>query len=191
MTECSIEGCGNKVFAKGWCSKHYTRWYKYGDPLTLRQEQNHGLTLVQRLLARREERDGCWEWTGSRDAKGYGRLNIDNIPVLVHRASWTAFNGPIPEDAHVLHRCDNPKCFKPEHLFLGDHQMNMADKMQKKRHRFGVSRGTDHGCAKLTDDQVREIRASEGPSRIVAEAYNISGRQVRDIRARKVWKHIP
>lgn len=190
MSECTIEGCGKPVLAKGWCSMHYNRWRKNGDPLTIRQEQHHGLSLMERLLARRQINGSCWEWTGSADVRGYGRLNIGNAPVLVHRASWEAHHGPIPAGKYVCHRCDNPKCFRPEHLFLGDQQMNMDDKMKKKRHRYGVSRGTSHGGAKLTDQQVLEIRASSGPSRIVAEQYGISGRQVRDIRTLKVWKHL-
>lgn len=190
MSICKIEGCGKSSYARGWCGMHYRRWRLYGDPLTVKQEQYHGLSLVERLLARREVNGQCWEWAGSADAKGYGRLNIGDMPTLVHRVSWEAFHGPIPNGLYVCHRCDNPKCFRPEHLFLGDQQMNMDDKMKKKRHRYGVSRGTAHGCSKLTEQQVREVRASEGPSRIIAERYGISGRQVRDIRALKVWKHL-
>lgn len=190
MKLCSIERCGKKAVAHNWCPAHYRRWKKYGDPLEVRQQQNHGLSLMDRLMARCIKSTGCWDWTGSVDAKGYGRLNVGNRPMQAHRTSWEAFRGPIPGGQHVLHRCDNPKCIRPEHLFLGDQASNMADKMAKKRHRYGVSRGTDHGCSKLNEEQVREIRASTGPSRIIAELYGISGRQVRDIRTLKVWKHL-
>jgi hypothetical protein len=190
MAICSVEGCTKTAIARGWCSAHYTRWKKHGDPLTVKQEQFHGLSLAGRLMARCVKTPTCWEWTGSADKRGYGRLNIGEVPMLAHRLSWQAFRGPIPEGAHVLHRCDNPRCIRPEHLFLGDHAMNMADKMAKKRHRYGVSRGSDHGMARLNEAQVREIRASSGPSRIVAEKYGISGRQVRDIRTGNSWKHV-
>jgi hypothetical protein len=190
MSKCIIEGCEKRAIGRGWCAAHYQRWRKNGDPLTVKQSQNHGLSLAERLMARCTKNGGCWDWNGSADAKGYGRLNIGNKPVLAHRASWEAFRGQIPNGSYVLHKCDNPRCIRPEHLFLGDQQMNMEDKMKKKRHRYGVSKGTDHGCSKLTEQQVLEIRASSGPSRIIAEQYGISGRQVRDIRALKVWKHL-
>ncbi|WP_082549806.1 HNH endonuclease signature motif containing protein [Mesorhizobium sp. Root157] len=190
MSQCIIDGCEKRVLGRGWCAMHYNRWRKNGDPNKVKQHQNHGLSLIERLMARCDDTGSCWEWTGSADSKGYGRLNLGDTPILVHRASWEAFRGPIPEGMFVCHRCDNPRCFRPEHLFLGDQQMNMDDKMSKKRHRYGVSRGADHGCAKLTEQQVRDIRASSGPSRIIAERFGISGRQVRDIRALKVWKHL-
>jgi len=191
MKTCKIDGCENLVMARGWCAAHYTKWRKYGDPLTVRQHQMHGATLLERWAANVEKSSGCWKWTGYRDQNGYGRINIGNMPVLAHRVAWQLLCHEITSEQHVLHRCDNPSCVRPEHLFLGDHAMNMADKMAKKRHRFGVSRGVAHGCAKLNEEQVREIRASNGPSRIVAQQYGVSGRQVRDIRARRVWRHLP
>lgn len=189
--ECKIDGCGRSVFARGWCGRHYKKWKAYGDPLISRQSQIHGVSLVERFNAYVTQRgSGCWEWQGFRDPNGYGRLNVKNRPVLAHRISWEIHCGPIGVDQQVLHRCDNPPCVRPEHLFLGDPAANSADKLAKKRHRYGVSRGSDHGCAKLTEDQVREIRTSVGPSRIVAEKYGVSGRQVRDIRTRRSWRHI-
>lgn len=190
MKQCSIDGCERKHLARGWCSAHYRRWQLYGDPNEMKQQQHHGLSLMDRLMVWCSKSAGCWEWTGFRDSKGYGRINIGDTPALAHRVSWEVFRSPIPDGMYVLHRCDNPSCMRPEHLFLGDQQMNMDDKMSKKRHRYGVSRGIAHGCSKLTEDQVREIRASVGPSRITAEQYGISGRQVRDIRTLKVWKHL-
>jgi hypothetical protein len=171
---------------------HYRRWKKYGDPNVLKQEQMHGVSVAERLMARIRYQGDCWEWTGSLNGKGYGQINIKggNVPSLVHRTSYAEFVGPIPEGLDVLHKCDNPLCFKPSHLFLGTHADNMKDKMEKGRHRYGVSQGSAHGMSKLTDAQVLEIRASAGPSRIVAEKYGISGRQVRDIRNRQSWKHL-
>lgn len=191
MKRCKIEGCGERAHARGWCQKHYRSWYNHGDPLTIKQHQRHGLSLAERYWTYTKKGRGCWEWVGYRDPNGYGRLNVDGIPVLAHRVAWEVLNGPITADQHVLHRCDNPCCVRPEHLFLGDQIANNADKMAKKRHRYGVSRGSAHGCAKLTEEQVLAIRESVGPSRIIGEEFGVSGRQVRDIRARRVWRHIP
>lgn len=191
MRICIVEGCNKPHAARGWCQMHYTRWRKYGDPLEARQLQRHGLTLMERWESNVEKSSGCWLWTGYRDPNGYGRIRVNDIPELAHRLAWKLLRGDITSEQHVLHRCDNPPCVRPEHLFLGDQIINTADKMAKKRHRFGVSRGEAHGCARLTTDQVREIRASVGASRIIGEQFGISGRQVREIRARTAWRHIP
>lgn len=193
MTQCTVEGCDKKAIGRGWCSKHYERWRKYGSPNTVLQVQKHGLSLRQRFLCYVPVAggEGCWEWTGYRDENGYGRLSCDGVPVLAHRLSWVMHKGPLSETDFVLHRCDNPPCVKPGHLFLGTQQDNNADKMRKKRHRFGVSQGEKHGCSVLTEQQVLEIRASVGSSRIVGEKYGVSGRTVRQIRTRETWTHLP
>lgn len=74
---------------------------------------------------------GCWLWAGSWDKHKYGRVSGT---VTAHRFFYAYFNGPITNGLHVLHKCDTPACVNPDHLFLGTHQDNMADKMKKKRH---------------------------------------------------------
>lgn len=188
---CTIEGCEKKLHSRGYCTAHYAKWRKYGDPNEVRQAQIHGGTLVDRFNAYVGERGGgCWEWSGYRDPNGYGRLNVGGIPVPAHRISWEVHFGPITSADHICHRCDNPSCVRPEHLFKGDYAMNTADKMAKKRHRYGVSRGADHGCAKLTEADVREIRRIGRPLRQHAERYGISTTQVWDIINRRSWRHI-
>lgn len=191
--KCTVEDCFEESEARGYCTRHYAAWRRHGDPskATFRR----GLSLLERFMQYCPKGDGCWEWTGFRDPRGYGRLTIPQgdgryIPVLAHRLSWELFRGPIATGQHICHKCDNPSCVNPEHLFLGDAAANSADKIAKGRMRYGTSKGEKHGCSKLNEQQVREIRASEGPSRIIAEKYGISGRQVRDIRAGNVWKHL-
>lgn len=189
--KCTIPGCDRAHLAQGYCRAHYTRWRKYGDPLVVRQHQIHGASLLERFNAYVGERgSGCWEWTGYRDPNGYGRLNIENVPVLAHRIAWETHFGPLTSADHICHRCDNPACVRPEHLFKGDHAMNMADKMAKKRHRYGVSRGADHGCAKLTEDDVRDIRRIGRPLNQHVKRYGISTSQASDIINRKSWRHV-
>jgi hypothetical protein len=135
--------------------------------------------------------DGCWEWSGYRDPNGYGRLNISNVPVLAHRLSWEFANGgKLTPAQHVLHKCDNPACVRPSHLFLGDQAANMADKMVKGRHVYGTSKGESHGCAKLTETEVRAIRESQETGVALAAQYGVSTTQVSDIRNRRSWQHI-
>lgn len=79
---------------------------------------------------------GCWEWSASRNAHGYGQIAAPRPlkrPLLAHRVSWEIHNGPIPIGLLVLHRCDNPHCVRPDHLFVGDQKLNMQDMVSKKR----------------------------------------------------------
>lgn len=92
-------------------------------------------TEMSRLLANIVRVAGCWVWTGSKIPTGYGKLSIHNKKVAAHRLSWALHNGPIPAGLHVLHRCDNPPCVNPEHLFLGTDGDNAADKVSKGRQR--------------------------------------------------------
>jgi len=76
---------------------------------------------------------GCWEWARSRAPNGYGRLKIGTRTVYAHRAAWTLHFGPIPPGLFVCHRCDNPPCVRPDHLFLGTSADNVRDSIEKGR----------------------------------------------------------
>jgi len=123
-----------------------------------------GANLKERLLARNREdqNTGCWIWIGTRTPAGYGRLTISNGKSGgkshdAHRLSWQVFRGDIPEGMCVLHKCDNPACINPEHLFLGTFKDNMQDCIKKGR--WGARReGEAVFGAKLTEEQVRWIR---------------------------------
>jgi len=109
---CSVNGCSTKVHAKGWCRKHYTRWTRHGDPLTVRLDDPLG-----RILARSDRSGDCWIWTGRTDSSGYAVMRVDgNNSALVHRLSYELNVGPIPTGLTIDHLCRVRHCVNPQHL---------------------------------------------------------------------------
>lgn len=125
---------------------------------------NRSGTVFERLWAHVIVGDPaeCWEWSRYRRPGGHGQIGRDGKLDGTHRVAWESANGPVPDGMFVLHRCDNPPCCNPTHLFLGDHADNMADMVAKGRGR-GVA-GTANRNAKLTAEQVAEIRARYRPA---------------------------
>jgi hypothetical protein len=101
--------------------------------------------------------DGCWLWQGTIGNRGYGRTSYQNRTIGAHRLAWIYARGHIPDGQVVCHRCDNPPCVRPDHLFLGTFADNSADMVRKGRAVNGP-KGVTHPFAKFTEDQVREIR---------------------------------
>jgi len=146
----------------------------------------------------------CWEWTGALNEKGYGLVGVDGRTPKAHRVAWELTHGPIPDDACVLHRCDNPACCNPDHLFLGSRADNNADMLAKGRHRSRVdtrtpldqclyARGEDHHKAKMTVDTVRALRADRERGLSYSELgakYGIDASAAYKIVARKTWGHV-
>ncbi len=132
---------------------------------------------------------GCWLWTGSVDDGGYGRINKKTWgDRRVHRLSYRAYLGEIPQGMLVLHRCDVPSCCNPNHLFLGSYDDNNKDRVKKNRsvHVYGES----HKSSKLTADQVSEIKESKLSGISLATKFNVSNSIISRIRLGKVWRHI-
>jgi hypothetical protein len=189
---CQVESCEKVVYRlTGYCRPHARAFELYGDPLVKKQQQWHGLSVRERFFKYVVRSEGCWAWRSSRDPNGYGRMNIKNYPELAHRVSWLVHYGAIPHGKHVLHKCDNPSCVNPEHLYVGDHQDNMRDKMLSGRHRYVHHQGSAHGMAKLTEDEVRTIRTSPEQGTVLAKRYGVTRTTIYDIRSRKIWRHIP
>jgi hypothetical protein len=139
-----------------------------------------------------EKTADCWLWNGVRMHFGHGRMYCGKVEghILAHRVSWRIHNGPIPDGLNVLHRCDNPPCVNPEHLFLGTHQDNIKDRDQKGRGaRLG---GERNGCSILKEADVRQIR-SLWPSKSQTELARMFGVHLSTVHLivhRRHWKDV-
>ena len=113
----------------------------------------------------RSSKAGCWEWCKARDERGYGFIYVNGCNVRTHRYSWEIHHGEIPVGLFVCHHCDNPRCVRPDHLFVGTHKDNMQD--AKKKGRLYVppkgaplhkNRGERNGGSRVIEEQVKAMR---------------------------------
>lgn len=134
--------------------------------------------------------DGCWPWTGSINKRsGHGRIRVGGKLLLTHRFAYLLEHGE--PGACVLHTCDNPPCCNPMHLWLGTAQDNNRDRDEKGRN--VNRRGVEHGCARLTEDDVLQIRArcAAGQAQSsVARDYGVVAGNIWHIVNRKTWTHV-
>ena len=138
---------------------------------------------------RKDEADGCWIWQGSRTAKGYGRFTYRGKGIRAHRAAWMLANGrEFPSGLICCHRCDNPPCVNPSHLFLGDHLTNSRDCCAKGRARAPL--GEQNGQSKLAESQVREALLSKEFHGTVARRLGVSMYCIYSIRRGLTWRHV-
>lgn len=148
-----------------------------------------------------EAEDGCWNWTGKKDKNGYGIVSVRSKKTRkyfrAHRLSWESINGAITKGLFVCHICDNPACIKPEHLFIGTPAENCKDMTDKGRRAKGVQTsnpGEKHPGAKLTEEQVKNIRSifsKGGISKVdLGKQFGVSDSLIRAIVNRICWKHI-
>lgn len=165
------------------------------------------MSISDRLSFYTNKTDTCWNWTGS-NHKSYGKILINGKSHYTHRISYEISVGPIPKGLHVLHRCDNPACINPEHLFLGTPLDNALDRKLKGRNnsesRSGdnhftknrpdlIARGEKCGSSRLKESEVREIRRlhSLGESKMsLSNKFNTARSNISSIVNFKAWKHI-
>lgn len=136
-----------------------------------------------------ESGDGCWNWSGHKNADGYGQLWVKKL-WRAHRYAWTLFRGKIPTGKCVLHRCDNPSCVNPDHLFIGTNQDNVDDR--KKKNRGCRLYGELNGRAKLSAAQVEKIRSLRASGVTVSELskkFNTPKGTISCVVYGLTWKH--
>lgn len=176
-----------------------------GVPLCVRP--NHSIVLdgharlseAERFAAYVEKTETCWLWRGSLHTGGYGVFRSRGRLQRAHRFSWELENGPIPAGALMCHTCDIRLCVNPAHLYVGSHATNNADLWARHPNAEALRaayrervRGETNGNAKLSDEDVRDIRrriaAGDMQARIAKE-HGVSPSTIANIRTGRTWRH--
>jgi len=163
-------------------------------------------SVDRRFWGKVSKSDGCWTWVGSVNRYGYGDFRLKRTHALAHRVSFAMAYGPVPNGLFVCHRCDNPLCVNPVHLFAATHQDNMNDMVAKGRGRGPspennwmktqperVTRGEGRSNSKLTDAAVRKIRlqvASGTAYAVLAQEFSVTINAISCVVLRKTWRHV-
>jgi len=149
----------------------------------------------KRLLKNRKIVNECWEWKGFSQNKGYGFISWgqgkSKTKWLVHRISYTIWKGEIPKGMFILHSCDNPKCFNPDHLSVGTQKDNLQQMSQ--RGRSNARYGSKSGKSKLKESEVIKIRQmrDEGKTlKEISKKFNVTDANISDICQKYTWKHV-
>lgn len=140
-----------------------------------------------------DEKTGCWNWVRARDSDGYGHFVLNGRWQKAHRYAYERVHGPLAAGLKACHRCDNPPCVNPAHIFAGTNSDNMKDATRKGRAKAPVFTGEAHGMAIVTEAEVLEIRRrrAAGERRVdVARRIGISPELTYRIEKRKIWRHI-
>lgn len=184
--ECQEAGCGRPAVKRKMCNAHYLRWWK-ATPRQVRPRP----TREELFWAKVQKGPGCWEWQGARRPTGHGMFMGPGRKVVpAHRFSLELHLGkPAPEGTETCHRCDNPPCVNPRHLYFGTRQNNVDDAWARGL----MPVGSQRAAAKLKEDEVvrlREAYAAGGDARCLAAAFGIAVPTLRQIVLGLKWKHV-
>ena len=182
---CKVLECSGDPVGRGWCSKHYKRWQVHGDSEKVVNNRIHGMTVKERILDTivKDKETGCWNWAGSISRAGRGRLKVKRKVTIASRASYEAFIGDIPDGLFVCHKCDNPLCVNPSHLFVGSAKDNTMDAVSKGRH----PKHERHNKAKLTMEKANHIRKREMSANDYADLYGVHWSTIYNVWSNKIW----
>lgn len=189
MSICMIPECGEQMYGRGWCSKHYARWFKHGDP-TVVKDNKGARNTVDTFWTKVDVRgkDECWEWKAARDKGGYGIFHFMKT-IKAHRFVMQHILEIDIAGLVVCHRCDNSSCVNPDHLFIGTEADNMRDRDLKLRQ----ARGVKIHKAKFTAEEVRHLRYLYDSGVSVKELsvkFNLQLANMRNIVTRKSYKDV-
>lgn len=185
---CSVPDCKKPVKSGGWCSAHYERKRKYGNPTSGKGSPGDSLKFVDAILSRRS--DDCIDWPFAKDVTGRGRVWADGRLWLASRYVCTRAHGEPPTKEHeAAHSCGmgHKGCVNPHHLRWATRAQNAADKLKHGTQLCGER----HYWAKLSEVDVAEIRkrlaAGEMQSAIASD-YGVSQSNISLIATKKLWR---
>lgn len=153
--------------------------------------------IIARLLDKIvvDEATGCWNWTGSALPTGYGKLTVNGKQTSTHRISYVVHYGPIPPGMHVCHRCDNPRCIRFDHLWLGTPKANMQDRDRKGRDRYKGKGKTPRIRGPRTDKinpdlatEIHQLRSCGMYTADIAQQVGMSTGAIRRFLRGDTWK---
>lgn len=184
---CSIENCGKRAAKRGWCSGHYKRWRAYGDPLQGRSTRWGERAVYLRQVVLPYDGDECLLWPYS-SAAGYGIVTLNGRECRVNRIVCEAEHGPAPSPQYeAAHSCGNGHlgCCAKRHLRWATSKENTADSIAAGT----LAKGSRHGMAKLTEQDVRSIRNLFGRmlQKDIAAKFNVSRCAITDIKKGRYW----
>lgn len=159
--KCSIYGCGNKHLSRGYCIKHYKRWYRNGHPEAIKTAETGAALYFVENVALFYDGDDCLEWPFATKSQGYGAVRKNGRTMPATRLLCEMVYGPPPTPKHhAAHNCGNGNggCCNPKHLRWASAKENAADKAIHGT----LRRGFNHPCAKLTPQDCDAIRRLKG-----------------------------
>lgn len=171
-----------RISAKQWNTR---RFCSYGCRRPTRVKKRDPRTCFDQH-AFPEPMSGCWLWNGTYAHTGYGQIRINGTVYGAHRLSYELHVGAIPTGMSILHKCDNRACVNPGHLYAGTQSENMRDMVQRNR----SATGARNHATKLTPKAVQIIRASQDTDAAIAHRFGVSRPAVRNVRMRRVWRHV-
>ena len=200
INPCKVDGCETRRARQGYCSQHYGYFARYGTATPNVKLKFHSKSLDEAYEygVIRKEGNECWGWKHTTNNSGYGYFSSKGEKAIAaHRYSYEKYIGIIPDGLFVLHKCDNPPCSNPSHLFVGTNSDNIKDSYSKGRRKpvpiESMPRGDSCHLAKLSESQAIEIKnmITEGKGNTeIAKLFGIVHQTVSCIRNGKTWKHV-
>lgn len=173
------------------CGCDYPSWF-HAIGLNEKEYDEH---VKRDLINRKKIVNDCWEWTGNINDKGYGTRCYGQFKkkktILVHRLSYKLWKGELIKGMEIMHICDNPLCFNPDHLLQGTHYENMQHANQRKR--WNPLIGSQCKFSKLSEKdikEIREMRSKKNTLKQISKKFNVTDANISDICQKKTWRHV-